>query len=120
SLDSQEPLDATELYRHLSVADEMGSQAGLGRAALAEILSESTYMHAGFARPGRAVEQARQGWKSIWSKHLHEQLQVDLQSAKNRYREEASDDNYARLMALREQIESLTNEMNDPDRSESA
>jgi DNA primase len=118
SLESHEPLDAAELYRHLSHAGETG--AGLGQAALAEILSETTYMHVGVARPGRTVEQARQGWKSIWNNYLQEQLQVDLQSAKMRYRDEASEENYARLMALREQIESLMKEIDDTTISESA
>ena len=112
SADSHEPLDATELYRHLSTGD--------GVESLAEILSEGTYMHAGFARPDRNVEQARQGWKSIWNKHLQEQLQADLQSASRRYAEDATDENLARLMALRGQIENMVAEMNSEGVSESA
>jgi DNA primase len=120
SLDSHEPLDATELFRHLSSAGESGLNAEPEPQALAEILSESTYIHAGFARPDRSLEQARQGWKSIWNKHLQEQLQADLQNASRRYAEEASDENFARLMALRGQMETMAADMNGENISESA
>lgn len=120
SLDSQEPLDATELYRHLSSLDKSGPGTGLDMESLADILSESTYMHAGFARPDRSLEQARHGWKSVWNKHLQEQLQSDLQSASRRYAEEATDENLARLMALRSQIESMVSDMNSDSVSETA
>jgi DNA primase len=120
SLDSHEPLDATELFRHLSSAGESGLNTEPEPQALAEILSESTYIHAGFARPDRTLEQARQGWKSIWNKHLQEQLQADLHNASRRYAEEASDENFARLMALRGQIETMAADMNSENISESA
>lgn len=101
-----ETLDADELYRHLSTGDE----AKLCRQGLADVLSEATYTHASFARPNRPVEQARQGWKSIWNKYLQELLQVDLQTAKRCYAEDASDANLTRLLALRAQVEALMNE----------
>jgi hypothetical protein len=44
---------------------------------------------------------------------LHEQLQVDLQSARRRYAEESSDENYTRLMTLRGQVEALLTESSD-------
>ncbi len=120
SLDSHEPLDATELYRHLSSSDDGGFEAEPDAEALADILSEGTYVHAGFARPGRNLEEARQGWKSIWNKHLQEQLQADLQNASRRYAEDATDENLTRLMALRSQIESMVADMNNEGASESA
>ncbi len=119
SLDSHEPLDAAELYRHLSgrgdesVAETGSGQADLINVLLAEVLSETTYMHAGFARPDKPLEQARNGWKSIWSKHLQEQLNADLQSAGRRYAEDASDENLTRLMVLREQVEAMIREANE-------
>ena len=113
SLDSHEPLDATELYRHLSSVDDAGFEAGPAGKALAEILSESTYMHAGFARPGKSIEQARQGWKSIWNKHLQEQLQAELVEANRRMDDVA-------VESLREQILSLETNMNGEGFSESA
>jgi DNA primase len=112
SLDSPEPLDAPGLYRHLSATGEAdfsgeSGQNGLCQAGLAEVLSEATYMHVAFARSDRPFEQARQGWKSIWSKMLEEQLKADLEAARRRYAQDSSDESYTRLMALREQIEGL-------------
>jgi len=112
SLDSQEPLDAPELYRHLSATGEADlgmeqGQSGSWRAGLAEVLSDTTYMHVGFARPDRPLEQARQGWKSVWNMYVQEQLKADLEAAKQRHVEEDSDESLARLVALREQVESL-------------
>jgi DNA primase len=112
SVESQEPLDAKELYRHLSAAGETGSSPDSGLASLTEVLSETTYIHVSFARPDRSLDQARHGWKSIWNKHLREQLEGDLQSASRRYAEEASEENLTRLMALREQVEALMLEDN--------
>ncbi len=112
--DSHEPLDAPELYRHLSG----GQDAKNRHSVLTELLSEATYMHAGFARPGRPLEQARQGWKSIWNVYLQEQLQADLQNAKRHFAEQDTQANLDRLMALRKQVEALTNESADGDASE--
>jgi DNA primase len=103
SLDSQETLDAAGLYRHLSGADtsEVTNRA---QAGLAEVLSDTTYMHVGFARPDRPLTEARQGWKSIWNKYLQEKLLIDLQTAKRTYAENASDENLSRVMALQQQV----------------
>jgi DNA primase len=106
SSDSHETLDASELYRHLS--DKGVSKEW--RAGLDEALAEATYVHAGFARPDRPLEQARQGWKSIWNKQLQELLQADLQAAKRLYDEDGSDANLTRLMTLRAQVETLMRE----------
>jgi DNA primase len=115
SAESQEPLDATELYRHLSPQGESSGISETGHSSLTEILSEATYMHAAFARPGRPLDEARLGWKSIWSKHLQDVLQVDLQAARQLYTEDASDENFARLLSLREEVEALIRESDDPD-----
>jgi len=104
--ESNETLDAASVYRHLSGGD--GAKGGA--VGLAEILSEATYIHAGFARPDRPLEQARQGWKSIWNKYLQEQLQTDLQAATRQWRQDQSDATLARLMALRDQAEALARE----------
>lgn len=104
--DSHETLDVAELYRHLSG----GNAAGGLPAGLGDVLSESTFLHAGFARAQRPIEQARQGWKSIWNKYLQEQIQTDLQAAGRLWREDPSDANLKRLMALRQQAESLAKE----------
>ena len=104
--DSHETLDVETLYRHLSLLEDEGA----AQTSVRELLSEGTYVHAGFARPDRPLEQARLGWKSIWNKYLQEQLQTDLQAAGRLWREDPSDANLRRLMALREQIESLARE----------
>ena len=114
--DSHETLDAEALYRHFS----QGDAASRERKVLAEVLSEATYMHAGFARPDRPLEQARQGWKSIWNKYLQGQLQADLQAANRLWHEDPSDANLARLMALRQQMEVLANETESQDAEDSA
>lgn len=107
--DSHESLDAAALYRHLS------EEAATGRArkSLADLMSEATFIHAGFARPDRPLEQARQGWKSIWNKYLQEQLQADLHTATRLWRDDPSDANLTRLMALRDQAEKLARESAD-------
>ena len=106
STDSHETLDVAELYRHLSD----GADTKVLAMGLSETLSEATYVHAGFARPDRSIEQARQGWKSIWNKYLQELLHADLQMARRHYAEDASEANLTRLLALREQIETLAHE----------
>lgn len=109
SLDSQEPLDAAGLYRHLSGSGNADKTAPENwQAGLAEVLSEATYVHVGFARPDRSIEQARHGWKSIWSMHMQEQLKADLEAARRQHGEENSDESLMRLLALREQVESLS------------
>lgn len=104
--DLNETLDAAEVYRHLSE----GGRLQEGAPGLGNILSETTYIHAGFARPERPIEQARQGWKSIWNKYLQESLQADLQAATRAWQREPSDAALARLMALRDQAEALAHE----------
>ncbi|MDD3181483.1 MAG: DNA primase [Alphaproteobacteria bacterium] len=116
--DSHETLDVEALYRHFSGGDA----ANGGHRGLAEVLSEATYMHAGFARPDRPLEQARQGWNSIWNKYLQGQLQADVQAANRLWHEDPSDANLTRLMTLRQQMESLVRKSSeeDADSSETA
>jgi DNA primase len=105
SHEDNELLEAAELYRNLTESDSSGS---VTQSTLADIFSESTYMSVGAARPGRPLDQARHAWKSVWNKHLQEQLQTDLLLAQRRYGEAPSEDNLLRVQALREQMESLT------------
>jgi hypothetical protein len=118
SLESQEPLDASSLYRHLSSAGE--AEMGLDsapvdnwRQGLAEVLSETTYTYVGFARPDKPLDAARQGWKSIWSMYIQEQLKADLEAARKRHAKENSDESLTRLLALRAQMESLARQVDD-------
>jgi DNA primase len=120
SLDSHEPLDANELNRHVSSAEASYGGEGHQASVVAEVLSESTYIHVAAARPGRLIDQARQSWKSIWTQWLLEQLQQDLQTARRMYSDNASDDNMARLMALRSQVVTLMTEPEEVSVPESA
>ncbi len=104
--ESHETLDAGEVYRHLSLGNAASDKAG----RLADVLSETTYLHAGFARPSSPIDKARQGWNSIWNKYLQENLQADLQAASLLCRQTPSDANLTRLMALRDQVEALARE----------
>lgn len=111
SLDSQETLDAPALYRHLSALGEGYESSQLSwRAGLADVLSETTYMYVGQARPDQPFEEARRGWKALWNNMLQEQLDADLEVARRRHAEEPSDENYERLMALRAQRAGLAHQ----------
>jgi DNA primase len=101
-----ETLDAEELYSHLS----HGEASRPVKAGLAVVLSDATYMHAGFARPGGELKQAEQGWRSIWAKHVQDLLRADLEQAKRAYATEATDANLNRLRALRDQMEAMIRE----------
>ncbi|MDX9689393.1 MAG: DNA primase [Alphaproteobacteria bacterium] len=109
--DSHETLDGETLYRHLSV----GAAAKGMEKKLADLLSEATYVHAGFARPKGEIEQAQKGWKSIWNKYLQENLQAELQTASQQWHVEPSNSNLSRMMALREQMEKLIAESAEQD-----
>ena len=109
----EENLDAAALYRHLCDGDDAKPLT----RALAAILSEATYLHAGFARPGRTEAEARHGWNAIWNKYLLDMLQADLQAAKQIYAADSSDANWSRLLHIRNQLESLTQDVIDPDQS---
>ncbi|HEU0117149.1 MAG TPA: DNA primase [Alphaproteobacteria bacterium] len=99
SMHDGEPLDGETLYRHLSDGEHAHS--------LHDILCEATYLRVRFARPGHTLDDARRGWRSIWNSHLQERIHADLQSAKLIYKDNPSDENYNRLMALRAQNEQL-------------
>ncbi|MCL2469616.1 MAG: DNA primase [Alphaproteobacteria bacterium] len=115
-----ETLDVEALYRQFSAGDHAHGVT----EKLDQIFSESTYLHAGFARPSRSIEQARWGWKSIWNTYLQEQLHADLKAATRLWHDDPSDANMTRLMALRQQLESLSRESQaaavDGDQQESA
>lgn len=109
--DSHESLDVEAITSHFSYGDA----AKGSHKILVDVLSEATYVHAGFARPDRPLEQARHGWISIWNKYLQEQLQNDLHAAGRLWHEDPSDANYARLMALRQQMEKLASYSDEQD-----
>jgi DNA primase len=103
-------LTHAELYRHIDESMTEGEDQTLVRQALAETLSEPTYVLFGFARHDRPIEQARQGWISIWNKHLQNLHNAELQFAKRLHQDNPSEENWHRLLLLRAQIASANQE----------
>ena len=101
--ETQGQLNTIELHRNL-----LGILPERITAVITDILSEITYVHAAYARPGKPLEQVRHGWKSIWNKHLQDLLQMDLQTASRRYAEDNTQESLSRMLALRSQLELLT------------
>jgi len=115
ALDSSEPLDVAGLYRHLSTSDDMNFGSNFDSAAarkrvLDDVLSENTYMHTRAAHPGGAIETARHAWKSVNNNLLKEKLNNELEKARLVHMQENSDESYARMMAILEQIQSHVND----------
>ncbi|MER2519600.1 MAG: DNA primase [Bdellovibrionales bacterium] len=109
SLEDPTALTGPELLRLLTEHPESGSRAAL-RETLDEVLSETTYIDAAFARPGKAPEQVRHGWHLLWHRRQRDLLRAELECARRSFADTPSDDAYARLMALRQELESVTTE----------
>ncbi|MBP2230661.1 DNA primase [Azospirillum agricola] len=89
-------LDAAALCRHLSSA---GHETMVGA-----LLGESTYVHAGFARPEASTEDARKGWWPTWRHLHHRQMLDDLREAKAALTRDNSEANLARVVALQQEV----------------
>ncbi|SMH52064.1 DNA primase [Azospirillum agricola] len=89
-------LDGAALCRHLSSA---GHETMVGA-----LLSESTYVHAGFARPEASTEDARKGWWPAWRHLHHRQMLDDLREAKAALTRDNSEANFARVVALQQEV----------------
>ncbi len=89
-------LDAAALCRHLSSA---GHETMVGA-----LLGESTYVHAGFARPESSIEDARKGWWPTWHHLHHRQVLDDLREAKVALTRDNSEANLARVVALQQEV----------------
>jgi len=89
-------LDAAALCRHLSSA---GHETMVGA-----LLGESTYVHAGFARPDASTEDARKGWWPAWRHLHHRQMLDDLNEARTALRRDTSEANLARVEALQQEV----------------
>ena len=90
-------LDAEALCRHLA-------DCGYDPATL---LSES-HVHGKFARPDASFDEALEGWNVTWDKVREQALRRDFQSAKAALASDASEANFARFQALREELRRLT------------
>lgn len=89
-------LDAGALCRHLSSRGYETTLNGL--------LDRGTYVHAAFARPSAEPADARKGWWLTW-KHLHgKHVRAELRAAEQALARDASDANFARVVALREEV----------------
>ncbi|MBP2297993.1 DNA primase [Azospirillum picis] len=89
-------LDAAALCRHLSSA---GHDTMVGA-----LLSESTYIHAAFARPDASPDDARKGWWPAWRHLHHERVLDDLREAKTALTRDNSEANFARVVALQQEV----------------
>jgi DNA primase len=100
-------LDAQALYVHLSAL-------GFSRS-LDELLGAGAYDHAQFARPDASPEDVRDGWQHVWA-HAHEkQLESELEEAKQALARDPSEANWARLRALKRELETGRIGSDDPD-----
>lgn len=92
-----EPLDFEQFSRHLTQSLTGDSAAAEG---LSEIVADTTYVHAGFARPAQGMEKARQGLQEIWARWHLLQTDPDIVAATQRFNAEPSEKNQQRLQAL--------------------
>lgn len=91
-----EPLDFEQFSRHLTQS-LAGDSAADG---LSDILAETTYIHAGFARPTQETEKARQGLQEIWARWHALQTDPDIVAATKRFNAEPSVENQQRWLAV--------------------
>lgn len=89
-------LDAASLCRHLS-------SAGYD-TIVRSLLSESTYVHAGFARPDASSLDAKRGWWPTWHHLHHRQVMADLREAEAALARDNSEANFARVVALQQEV----------------
>ena len=89
-------LDAAAVESHLS-------SAGFD-TILASVLSRSIYDHGRFARPDASLEEARSGWWPTWRHLHHRQVVAELREAEEALAREYSDDAFARVLALQQEV----------------
>lgn len=85
-------LDAAELHSHLS-------SRGLSET-LDGLLSADAPR---FAHPGASIDAARTGWQGVWLNSQEVALQAELRDAERRLAEQFSQENLARVQALRQE-----------------
>lgn len=103
-------LDAAALCRHLSSAGQ--------EELVSALLSESTYVHAAFARPDASTDEARKGWWPTWQHLLHRRMLDDLREAKAALTRDNSEANLARVVALQQEVIKSAMGMTDGDDSD--
>jgi len=104
ALAANSTLDAAEIRRHLS------------QRGFAETLD--TLLNADapkYAQPGASPEAARNGWREVWLNSQELVLQAELKAAEKRLAEHFSEENYARVEALRREALERRGHLEDPD-----
>ncbi|WP_114394672.1 DNA primase [Oleisolibacter albus] len=89
-------LDAAALRRHLS-------ERGLSET-LEDLLSAEAPK---FAQPGASIEAAKSGWQEVWLSSEDSLLQQEVQEAERRFRENFTESEYNRLIALKQELLTL-------------
>ena len=107
---SDEVLDYEQYFRHLSQTIGLAPDAERLNACLSELLSEHTYMHAGFARPGRDSETARMALREIWNRQHAKQADPDIAAARLVFLADPSEDNQKRYLAIIRSKQAMQNE----------
>lgn len=92
--ESNEAIDAEQVRTYLK---EQGLESEL-RA----ILSESTYTHAGFTRPGTDFNDVLEGWNGIWQAMQARLLTEEMKVAGSALANDFTEENEARILALRQ------------------
>ena len=92
-------LDEATLARYL--------EEECGGAALLDLLSETTYQHAGFARPGRTLQSAEAGWRDLEMQLTVQRLEDELAAAKREFADTMAPDAYERMLALQAELSDL-------------
>ncbi|MGB4101150.1 MAG: DNA primase [Alphaproteobacteria bacterium] len=96
---NDEVLDYEQYFRHLSEAINHVPDTNQLNACLSELLSEHTYMHAGFARPEQETESARVALREIWNRQHAKQADPDIAAAHLNFLADGSEENQRRLLA---------------------
>ena len=107
---NDEVLDYEQYFRHLSVAINHAPDAELLNACLSELLSEHTYMHAGFARPERESETACLALREIWNRQHAKQADPDVAVARLQFLADPSEDNQKRYLAIIRSRQAMQND----------
>lgn len=107
---NDEPLDYEQYFRHLSQAIGHAPDAERLNACLSELLSEPTYMHAGFARPERESETARMALREIWNRQHAKQTDPDIAAARLCFLTDPSEDNQKRYLAIIRSKQAMQND----------
>lgn len=105
-------LDAAAVESHLS-------SAGFD-TILASLLSESTYDHGRFARPEASLEEARRGWWPTWGHLHHKRVVAELREAEEALARAYSDETFARVLALQQEVIKVGMGMDDADLDDNA